>query len=102
MTQSTLFGVAATSALDRAFWDFHAKNPRVYSELVRLARQAKDAGRSKVGIGMLFEVVRWHIFLETTDPDYKLNNNHRSRYARLIMDQEQDLDGIFELRELKT
>lgn len=91
---------------DERFREFHEKNPEVYQELVSLARQAVARGRRKMGIKMLFEVVRWQRFLRTTDPDsgstYKLNNNYHSRYARLIMDQESDLRGIFEVRELKT
>jgi hypothetical protein len=100
MTQMLLF--QTQSRLDREFYDFHAKNPAVYRKLVELARQAKASGRTRVGIGMLYEVVRWHVFLITTDDEYKLNNNHRSRYARLIMEQEPDLAGIFELRELHS
>src|SRR5829696_1211728 len=98
MTQIQLF--TTPTRLDREFFEFHAKNPAVYRELVKLARQAKEAGRHKVGIKMIYEVVRWTRFLETSDPDWKLNNNYHSRYARLIMDQELDLQDIFELREL--
>jgi hypothetical protein len=53
---------------------------------------------------MLFEVMRWNWFMTTTDPDsdFKLNNNYRSRYARKLMDEYPELDGIFEVRELKA
>jgi hypothetical protein len=82
--------------------DFHQQNPQVYTELVRLARQAKDHGKEKMGIGMLWEVMRWNIFITTTDPNsnFKLNNNYRSRYARMIMQNEWDLTGFFETRKL--
>jgi hypothetical protein len=88
--------------LDRKFFDFHEHNPGVYRELVRLARQAKQAGRDRIGVKMIWEVVRWNIFIRTTDEQYKLPNNYHSRYARLIMMQEKDLAGIFELRELRS
>lgn len=100
MNQPTLF--QTQSRLDREFWEFHAKNPHVYRQLVKLAREAKMRGRTKVGIKMIFEVVRWTQFISTTDPDYKMNNNYHSRYARLIMEQESDLAGVFELRELRS
>jgi hypothetical protein len=53
---------------------------------------------------MLYEVLRWQYFMTTTDPasDFKLNNNYRSRYARLIMVQEIELVDAFEIRELKA
>ena len=44
---------------DAAFYKFHDNNPEVYSHLVRLARQAKARGHNKVGIRMLWEVMRW-------------------------------------------
>lgn len=102
MADLILQGGALTSRLDRQFAEFHAANPRVYEELVVLARQAKAVGRHKIGIKMLYEVVRWHRFISTVGDEYKVNNNYHSRYARLIMKREKDLDGIFELRELKS
>lgn len=88
--------------MDDVFEEFHHKNPDVYNELVRLARQALARGRKKIGIKMIWEVVRWNRFISTTAADFKLNNNFHSRYARRIMAQEADLQGVFELRELKS
>lgn len=52
---------------------------------------------------MIWEVMRWQMFLATKDPSgFKLNDHYTSRYARLIMKQEPDLDGLFELRALRT
>jgi hypothetical protein len=96
MTAGTL------SKLDRDFAAFHAKNPQVYNRLVALAKVAKRNGRTQLGIKMLYEVLRWEIFITTTGDDYRLNNNWPSRYARLIMEQEPGLAGIFELRELRS
>ena len=90
------------SVAERRFREFHRDNPEVYNELMALVRQAIARGRKKIGIKMLWEVVRWNRFLRTTDEKYKLNNNYHSRYARLIMDQEPGLDGIFNTRELKS
>ena len=93
---------AAPADIDLRFWEFHRDNPHVYETLVRLARKARSRGHSKVGIGMLFEVARWEIALETNDQTFRLNNNHRSRYARLIMQREPDLAHIFDTRELRA
>ena len=90
------------SFADRRFREFHRDNPEVYEELMVLVRQALARGRKKIGIKMLWEVVRWNRFLRTTDEKYKLNNNYHSRYARLIMNNELGLAGIFETRELKS
>lgn len=89
-------------SIEADFRQFHALNPKVYHSLVKLARDLHERGRRRIGIGMLFEVLRWQHAMSTVDPgsEFKLNNNYRSRYARLIMDQEPDLDEIFETREL--
>jgi hypothetical protein len=87
--------------LQRAFEAFHAANPQVYATLVRLARGYFTAGRH-VGIGHLWEVMRWQRWVETRGDFFRLNNNWRSRYARLIMEQEPDLAGYFETRRLRS
>jgi len=102
-TQLPLFE-EPTSKIQRSFLKFHGENPNVYDELVRLARAAVCKGKRKVGIKMLWEVLRWNVWLETTDDgsEFKLCNNYPSRYARLIMKQEKDLAGVFDLRELRS
>ena len=82
---------------------FHADNPKVYQVLVRLAREwVSKTGRHKVGISALYEVARWEIALATSDADFKIDNSHRAFYARLIMTQEPDLAGLFDLRASKA
>lgn len=107
--QPSLFGEtpppqdpASDDTIDAAFAAFHALNPHVYSELVALARQLRRRGHQRIGIGMLFEVLRYQRALETVGDDFKLNNNYRSRYARLIDEREADLRGAFEMRELRS
>ena len=92
------------SQIEQDFIDFHAKSPEVYKQLVRLAREWKSAGNAKLGIATLFEKLRWewHVAGLKDVEGYKLNNNYRSLYARLIMANESDLDGIFELRQLRA
>lgn len=89
-------------SIEEAFLRFHGENPQVYRELVMLARRATRAGATHLGIGMLFEVLRWRHTLRTGGDEFKLNNNYRSYYARLIMLREPDLDGVFETRRLHT
>lgn len=99
MTEQLGFNWAEETAFDR----FHTANPHVYASLVRLAREwVSRFGGRKVGIGALYEVARWEIALATDDADFKLNNNFRAYYARLIMAQEPELDGLFDLRASKA
>lgn len=94
------FDIFREDRIEREFKDFHAQYPEVYEQLTRLARTWKSNGTAKLGIATLFEVLRWNSHLNPNkDGGYKLNNNYRALYARLIMDQEPDLKGLFELRE---
>lgn len=92
--------------LDEIFAQFHRDNPEIYATLVRLARAAKAKGRTRLGMKMLWEVMRWELLMDRPEDksqrEYALNNNYHSRYARMIMANEIDLAGIFETRSLKT
>lgn len=89
------------SKIEAAFWDFHESHPEVYAELVRLAREAKARGRDRIGMKMLFEIVRWNRLLTVRDEHgFRLNNNYTALYSRLIQQQEPDLDGMFATRKL--
>jgi len=93
----------SAATIEGRFRAFHKANPRVYAELVALARQAKKRGATRLGIAQLWEVTRWNILMETADYDaFKLNNTYRSRYARLIMEREPDLAGVFDTRRLQS
>jgi hypothetical protein len=95
----------APGRLEKRFWVFHKANPQVYSLLVTLSRQWRKAKgpRSQLSIAMLFERSRWEFAIATiTTEEFKLSNSHRAYYARLIMEQESDLRGLFILRKLTT
>lgn len=78
---------------------FDAANPAVYELLKQLALDLVHRGHDRIGIGMLFEVVRWQHAMRTSDDSgYKVNNSYRAFYARKLMDQEAELQGVFETR----
>lgn len=89
-------------SLKARFEEFHRDNPEVYLELLKLARRARREGMERVSIKMLYEVVRWHRLLATTDREFKLNNNWHASYARKLMAEHVELAGLFETRESPT
>ena len=92
-----------SKTIQERFEQFHAENPDVYHRLVDLAYQAKAHGARRIGISLLFERLRWEIGIETRSWDgFRLNNNLRSRYARLIEAEHPKLRGLFETRELRA
>lgn len=92
--QSTLFDHETETAFQR----YHKENPHVYAKLREFALEAVEAGRTRFGINMLHERVRWYTAVEATGDVWKLNNNYRAYYARLLMKNEPALDGLFALR----
>ena len=93
------------TTIQESFEQFHHRHPNVLHQLAELGLLAVRRGRTKIGIGQLFEVLRWERMIAGL-PDggeaFKLNNNYRSRYARLIMARYPELDGMFDTRELRT
>lgn len=85
--------------LEDNFLRFHAENPHVYALLAKLARRwrTRRPGRG-CGIKMLFETARWYLDLRGEGEPIALNNNYTAFYARLLMEREPDLAGLFETR----
>jgi hypothetical protein len=84
------------------FIKFHEDNPFVYQRLKDLAYEWKNAGHDKIGIAMLYEVMRWTAGLKNKDIDgFTLNNNYKAYYARMIMFNEPELRGMFEVRTVR-
>jgi len=93
-----VFDDLACNPMVEQFWKFHVENPGVYKELLTLALRMKRTGRKRYGMKGLFEVLRWHRALETTDEEFKLNNNYTAFYARMLMKRLPELDGFFAVR----
>ena len=81
-----------------AFRKYHEENPQVFELLKKRALQMKERGRKKYGINGLCEVVRWHVNLETRGDEFKLNNNHRPFYSRLLTALVPELKNFFNQR----
>ena len=92
------------ATIQERFQQFHRLNPWVYESLVELVRDYRRRGYPAIGIGHLVEILRWLRRGKTYDPaaDFKLSNDYRSRYSRLIMEREPDLDGFITTRSLRT
>ena len=102
LTQTVSPDVASGASIAEQFAAFHAANPQVYFALRRLALGLRGLGVQSYGIAGLFEQLRWNYTLQTRGDAYRLNNNYRSHYARLLMEKNPSLAGFFETRQLQT
>jgi len=93
------------SRLERQFLKFHQENPEVYDLIVKFTREwLRQTGKHKLGIARVYERIRWEVDLVTFrgKSTFKLPNNHRAFYARLIMHQEPDLANVFTVKRQRT
>ena len=87
--------------LEQQFAAFHRSNPHVYEALVAEARELKKLGVRQISIRDLVAFVRReNIRIRRTD-DFRINNNHTSRFARLIIEKHPELRDVIAVRELK-
>jgi len=103
LDQLSLFcGRKSERTVRERFLEFHAENPHVYKALLRFALEAYAAGRGRFSMRAIFHRARWYTRIETTDPDWKINDRWSPHYARMMMEAVPELEGFFELRELRA
>lgn len=99
--------------LKKAFLEFHAENPWVYTRMLEHCRALQDRGYAKYSARTLISVMRFEWDLKTTGEDVrfkgdvdtsrvKLNNNHSPYYARMIMTKHPEFARFFDLREVDS
>ncbi|MEU5389183.1 hypothetical protein [Kitasatospora cineracea] len=93
----------ARQSIQERFEQFHALNPWVLADLERLTAECIEAKFPRISLGMLFELVRYSYGRATLSADdFRLNNDFRSRYARMLIEQHPEWAGYFEVRALRT
>lgn len=89
---------------DRIQENFEAlieKNPKLYEEFERMTLEVIRQGFRSYSASAIVEVMRWRSDLrEGPDSRLKLNNNYRSRLARMFEDRNPEYAGFFRLRKL--
>ena len=97
------WGDLLDSDMAEKFEAFHAANPHVYETIVFRALVLKKRGHRRVGIASIFESMRWDHLMSTDGSEpFKLNNNYRAYYTRLIEHRVPDLRDFFTRRESKA
>ena len=92
-----------SNKIDRDFAKFHAENPHVFDALAEMALGMVHKGITRYSIAGLYEVLRYRHTLDTRDEEagYKLCNNYRALYSRLLMDRYPELAGFFAIKTRK-
>jgi hypothetical protein len=96
MTQKELF--ADQTRFDK--WaTFHTENPDVFRLFQRFAEEAIRSGRPRFSAHAIGNRIRWFTSIETTDPEYKINDHHWPYYSRLLMDIDKRFEGFFVVKD---
>ncbi len=91
--------------IQERFEQFHIDNPHIFNLIVEYTIKARNRGFMHYSINTVFEAIRWHMDVVTYDensPQFKLNNNYRSRYVRLLEEHYPQFEGFYFTRQLKA
>lgn len=84
-------------------WLATAEGQYVKREVLRKANEIRRRGFSHYGIKAIMETIRWDRNLALGPNDgFKVNDHYTSRLVRLLIEEQPDLDGFFETRELRA
>lgn len=83
------------------FEQFHAANPQVFVHFKRFAWDVKRMGRTRWSADAIIQRIRWFLCVETAGDNFKVNDNFSAYYARLLIAEEPEFDGFFELRKTR-
>ena len=84
----------------RDFEQFDMANQEVWKLFEKYVLMIIQKDFTHYGASAVFERIRWHVQIETTGKEFKLNNNYCAHYARKFEDQYPDHAGFFRVRRL--
>jgi hypothetical protein len=87
------------ATLEERWQAFHAANPGVYAAFERLALDAIARGKTRIGAKALWERLRWDLWVESSDDEPRLNNDHTASYARHFARMHPEHASAFEFRK---
>ena len=91
----------------RAYWagkarEFRAQNPHVWAAFVELTVEMLAVGHRKLGVELIFNVIRWKTMLKSVDDTgFKLNSNYKTEFSRMFMAEYPQYGAVFNTREEK-
>lgn len=92
----------ADLTIQERFERFHELNPWVFEAYETLTADWLARGHKRIGVGMLTEVIRYEYARQTRGDGFKVNNNFRSRYVRLLIAEHPEWAEAFETRKLRA
>ena len=67
------------------FRKFHRNNPMVFHKVVIASKELMRAGKKHYNIETILGVIRYDIDISTVGDQFKINNNYKPFYSRMLM-----------------
>jgi hypothetical protein len=84
----------------RERWEaFHKDNPQVFDAIEKVATEQRRAGRRRISMKAIFEILRSDPTLSTAGERWKLNNIYTAFYARELVRRDPRFDKLIEMRK---
>jgi len=88
---------------DARFAAWARQNPHIVDAFEAFALELVRAGRRRIGAKLILERLRWETLTRTVDArDFKINNDHGARLARLVAQRHPELRDVFSFRAMPT
>ena len=86
----------------QGFMEFHRQNPHIFKAFETQALLAIAKGRTKISAKLIINWIRWHVYLESSDLSFKINDAYQAYYARLFVEVHPEHNEVFEFRKLRN
>jgi len=84
------------------FREYHKSNPHVYRLFKKLAFEMSETGRKQYSAEVIVNVMRWHHDLNSKGDPFKINNDFKPMYARLLVHRHPELGEFFHFRRVRS
>lgn len=85
--------------IDERFRAWLKENPHVLELYLKYSRELLAAGRKRYSVKAITERVRWHVNIQTTGDQFKINDHFSAPMARILVQMEPKLESVFSFRK---
>ena len=83
------------------FKKYNNDHPDIYDRFRKYADKMRQTGRKKYSAKCIMERIRWDHDIKHTDSDFKISNSMTSFYVRLLIWDQNDYLGFFQVKKVK-
>jgi uncharacterized membrane protein len=78
--------------------NYHEKNPHLYEAFKQYSANAINSGYKYFSAEMIINRMRWYSMIEAKDDSFKIRNDVKPFFARMLMANNEKYNNFFKLR----